>query len=83
MEADPDRVMAATVASSAQTSDQGSAFAPIHGYTTDTLLKDKRFKVESCTFVQKAALVGHTLLPVCTRMICWATLKIKEVKCGL
>lgn len=48
VEANPDRVMAATVASSAQTTDQESAFAPIHGYTTDTLLKDKRFKAKSC-----------------------------------
>ena len=45
VEADPARVMAATVASSAQRMDSGDAFAPIHGYTTDALLKDKRFKV--------------------------------------
>ena len=45
VEADPDRVMAATVASSAQGMDPEGAFAPIHGYTTDALLKDKRFKV--------------------------------------
>lgn len=45
VEADPDRVMAATVASSAQGMDSEGAFAPIHGYTTDALLKDKRFKV--------------------------------------
>lgn len=47
-EVDPERVMAATVASSAQAADEEGAFAPIHGYTTDALLKDKRFKVEDC-----------------------------------
>lgn len=46
VEADPDRVMAATVSSSAiQAADDGGVFAPVHGYTTDNLLKDKRFKV--------------------------------------
>ena len=42
---DPQRLMAATVASSAQQTEDASAFAPVHGYTTDALLKDKRFKV--------------------------------------
>ena len=45
VEADPERAMAATVASSAQEAGHEAAFAPVHGYTTDNLLKDKRFKV--------------------------------------
>ena len=46
VDADPDRVTAATVSSSApQATDDGEAFAPVHGYTTDSLLKDTRFKV--------------------------------------
>ena len=43
--ADPARARAATVASSAQEAENAAAFAPVHGYTTDTLLRDKRFKV--------------------------------------
>lgn len=46
VEADPERAMAATVASSAQEAEHEKAFASVHGYTTDALLKDKRFKVQ-------------------------------------
>ncbi len=45
VEADPERAMAATAASSAQEASHDPAFAPVNGYTTETLLKDKRFKV--------------------------------------
>lgn len=45
VEADPDRARAPTVASAAQDAEPAAAFAPVHGYTTETLLKDKRFKV--------------------------------------
>ncbi|DBA96523.1 hypothetical protein WJX77_003822 [Trebouxia sp. C0004] len=45
VEADPGRAMAATAASSAQEASHDPAFAPVNGYTTETLLKDKRFKV--------------------------------------
>lgn len=45
VEADSERAMAATAASSAQAASHDPAFAPVNGYTTETLLKDKRFKV--------------------------------------
>ena len=45
--ADPERILAATAASSAQQTADTAAFAPVHGYTTETLLKDKRFKVRA------------------------------------
>jgi len=50
VDADPARAMAATVASSAQEVEQAAGFAPMHGYTTDALLKDKRFKVQQQDF---------------------------------
>ncbi|KAL0054343.1 hypothetical protein WJX82_007434 [Trebouxia sp. C0006] len=45
VESDPERAMAATAASSAQEASHDPAFAPVNGYTIETLLKDKRFKV--------------------------------------
>lgn len=51
--ADPERAKAATIASSAQEAEHAAAFAPVHGYTTESLLRDKRFKVCAvlCTFM--------------------------------
>lgn len=45
VDADPERARAATIASSAQEAEHATAFAPVHGYTTESLLRDKRFKV--------------------------------------
>lgn len=47
VENDPQRVMAPTVASSAADKDKDAegAFHPVHGYTTDQVAKDQRFKV--------------------------------------
>lgn len=45
--ADPERARGPTIASAAQEAERAAAFLPVHGYTTETLLKDKRFKVPS------------------------------------
>ena len=71
VEADPERILAATAASSAEQTADTAAFAPVHGYTTETLLKDKRFKVtaaERLSLTLRAAVVkqhanGLDLMP--------------------
>jgi hypothetical protein len=42
---DPERLLNPTVSSKAQAPAQGLAFPPVHGYTTQQLLADQRFKV--------------------------------------
>ncbi|KAL3132532.1 hypothetical protein ABBQ32_009074 [Trebouxia sp. C0010 RCD-2024] len=67
VEADPDRARAPTVASAAQDAEPAAAFAPVHGYTTETLLKDKRFKVLEALRQQSLHNTGyarHALLAV-------------------
>ena len=72
VDADPERSRAPTIASAAQEAEHAAAFAPVHGYTTETLLRDKRFKV--CD----VHLHIHVLL-VCMRQqqACICTMKTK------
>lgn len=46
--ADAERVRAPTAASAAAADDApAAAFKPVHGYTTDEILRDKRFRVSA------------------------------------
>ena len=60
VDADPQRARAATIASAAQEAEHVAAFAPVHGYTTETLLRDKRFKVRAVHFTHTCCLCAHT-----------------------
>ena len=42
---DPERLLNPTLSSKAQAPAQGLAFPPVHGYTTQQLLADQRFRV--------------------------------------
>lgn len=48
--ADANRARAPTAASAAPAEEPATVFRPVHGYTTDDILKDKRFRVGTLQF---------------------------------